>query len=143
MTSPDDANIFLKMLRVATPFLIIAAGFATAGDVSFNRDVRPILSNNCYYCHGTDPNHRKGDRRLDTPEGALADIKGVKAIVPGKPNDSELIARILSDDPDTVMPPPKSNKSITSAEKEILRRWIAEGAKYEPHWAFVAPVRPP
>jgi len=115
---------------------------ATTPPVSFNREVRPILSNNCYYCHGTDPNHRKGDRRLDTREGALADIKGVRAVVSGKPSDSDLIARILSTDPDVQMPPPKSNKTITGAEKETLRRWIEEGAKYEPHWAFVAPVRP-
>jgi hypothetical protein len=128
---------------VMIPLLIFAGGLAAAGEVSFNRDVRPILSNNCYYCHGTDPNHRKGDRRLDTPEGAMSEIDGVKAVIPGKPDDSELIVRILSDDPEKVMPPPKSNKSITSTEKEILRRWIAEGAKYEPHWAFVAPERPP
>ena len=143
MTTTGGANILPPMPRVVIPLLIFASGLAAAGEVSFNRDVRPILSNNCYYCHGTDPNHRKGDRRLDTPEGAMAEIEGVKAIVPGKPGDSELIARIMSDDPEMVMPPPKSNKSITSAEKEILRRWIAEGAKYEPHWAFVAPVRPP
>jgi Protein of unknown function (DUF1553)/Protein of unknown function (DUF1549)/Planctomycete cytochrome C len=143
MTTRSGANILARMQRVVISLLVFAGGLAAAGEVSFNREVRPILSNNCYYCHGTDPNHRKGDRRLDTPEGAMADIKGVKAVVPGKPDDSDLIARILSDDPDTVMPPPKSNKSITSAEKEILRRWIAEGAKYEPHWAFVAPVRPP
>lgn len=116
---------------------------AAPESVSFNREVRPILSNNCYYCHGTDSNHRKGDRRLDTPEGAMADIEGVKAVVPGKPDDSDLIARILSEDPDIMMPPPKSNKSISAEEKETLRQWIAEGAKYEPHWAFVAPVRPP
>ncbi|MES2921830.1 MAG: PSD1 and planctomycete cytochrome C domain-containing protein [Verrucomicrobiota bacterium] len=143
MTTTGGANILRLMRRVVIPLLIFAGGLAAAGEVSFNRDVRPILSNNCYFCHGTDPNHRKGDRRLDTPEGAVAKIDGVRAVVPGKPEDSELIARILSDDPEMVMPPPKSNKSITSAEKEILRRWIAEGAKYEPHWAFVAPVRPP
>ncbi len=131
------------MYRLVTTFLIIAGGLSAAAGVSFNREVRPILSDNCYQCHGTDANHRKGDRRLDTTEGATADIDGVKAIVPGKPDDSELIARILSDDPDVLMPPPKSNKSVTPAEKEILRRWISEGAKYEPHWAFVAPVRPP
>jgi len=131
------------MYRIATPFLMIACGFSNAAEVSFNRDVRPILSNNCYYCHGTDPNHRKGDRRLDTPEGALAENDGVRAVVPGKPRDSDLIARILSKDPDVMMPPPKSNKSITPAEKEILRRWIEEGAKYEPHWAFLTPVRAP
>ncbi len=131
------------MIRIKSTFILLITCNGALAEVSFNRDVRPILSNNCYYCHGTDPNHRKGDRRLDTPEGAMADIDGVKAIVPGKPDDSELIARILSADPDVVMPPPKANKSVSPAEKDILRRWIAEGAKYEPHWAFLTPIRPP
>ena len=131
------------MFRIKPIFILWITCAAAMAEVSFNREVRPILSNNCYQCHGTDANHRKGDRRLDTPDGAMADIDGVKAIVPGKPDDSELIARILSDDPDLKMPPAKSNKSVTPAELEILRRWISEGAKYEPHWAFVAPARPP
>lgn len=123
-------------------FLFTLSAISGAAEVSFNREVRPILSENCYFCHGTDANHRKGDRRLDTPDGAYAEIEGVRAVVPGKPSDSELIARILSKDEDEVMPPPKSNKSLTIEQKDTLRRWIAEGAKYEPHWAFVAPVRP-
>ncbi len=122
--------------------MLTATVVAAEPPVSFNREVRPILSENCYYCHGTDPNHRKADRRLDTREGALADIDGIKAIVPGKPDESDAIERLLSTDPDEQMPPPKSNKTLTAADKETLRRWVAEGAKYEPHWAFVAPVRP-
>lgn len=129
----------MKILPLVISLLPLAA---LGGSVSFNRDVRPILSDKCYYCHGTDPDHRKGDRRLDTREGALADIDGVKAIVPGKPDESDAIVRILSTDDDELMPPPKSHKTLTAAEKETLRRWVAEGAKYEPHWAFVAPVRP-
>lgn len=132
------------------PFLLPILGLAgiclvaeAAGPpVSFNRDIRPILSENCYYCHGTDANHRKGDRRLDTRDGALAEIEGVRAIVPGKPDESSLIARILSADEEQVMPPPDSNKTLSGEQKELLRRWIAEGAVYEPHWAFVAPLRP-
>jgi len=143
MTGTARTASLPPMHRFPAVLLIIASVQTAAAEVSFNREVRPILSNNCYYCHGTDPNHRKGDRRLDTPEGAFAENHGVRAIVPGKPDDSELIARIMSEDPDEVMPTPKSNKSITSAEKEILRRWIAEGAKYEPHWAFLVPVRAP
>ncbi len=122
--------------------LLISFMEVTAGDVSFNRDVRPILSDKCYYCHGTDPDHRKGDRRLDTREGALAEKDGVRAIVPGKPQDSDLIVRILSKEKDELMPPPKSHKILSPGEKEILQRWVAEGAKYEPHWAFIAPKRP-
>jgi hypothetical protein len=130
----------MKILPLA---LLIFSSLAAWGEgVSYNREVRPILSDKCFYCHGTDPDHRKGDRRLDTREGALADIDGIRAIVPGKPEESDAIIRILSDDKDELMPPPKSHKTLTAAEKETLRRWVAEGAKYEPHWAFVAPVRP-
>lgn len=125
----------LVILLLLTPAL-------RAAELSFNRDVRPILSDKCYYCHGSDSNHRKADRRLDTREGALADLDGVKAIVPGNPEASDAIQRIFSTDEDEVMPTPKSHKTLTAAEKEILRRWVAEGAKYEAHWAFVAPVRP-
>lgn len=131
-------------MKCFAPILLLLTALpAAAAPVSFNREVRPILSDKCYYCHGTDPHHRKGDRRLDTPEGAFADIDGIKAIVPGKPEESDAIIRILSDDKDELMPPPSSHKTLTVAEKETLRRWVAEGAKYEPHWAFVAPVRPP
>jgi len=137
-------TVFIRIPTLG--WLVLAAAAlplsAATPPVSFNREVRPILSNNCFFCHGTDPNHRKADRRFDTREGALADIKGVRAVVPGRPSDSDLITRILSTDPDVQMPPPKSNKTITDAEKETLRLWIEEGAKYEPHWAFVAPVRP-
>lgn len=111
-------------------------------ELSFNRDVRPILSDKCYYCHGTDPNHRKADRRLDTREGALANLDGVVAVVPGKPDESDAIIRVFSTEDDELMPPPKSHKILTAEEKEILRQWVLEGAKYEPHWAFVPPVRP-
>src|SRR3954464_14204819 len=108
----------------AWPLTLLLLAAATRADelpVSFNRDVRPILSEKCYYCHGTDPNHRKADRRLDTREGALADIDGAKAIVPGKPEESDAIARILSKDADEQMPPPKANKTLSAAEKETLR----------------------
>ena len=103
--------------------------------MSFNRDIRPILSENCYFCHGFDPSHREADLRLDTFEGAIAE----KAIVPGKPEESEVIKRIYSTDPDEIMPVPKSHRTLTTAQKETLKTWIAQGAKYEPHWAFIPP----
>ena len=103
--------------------------------LSFNRDIRPILSENCYFCHGFDPSHREADLRLDTFEGAIAE----KAIVPGKPEESEVIKRIYSTDPDEIMPVPKSHRTLTTAQKETLKTWIAQGAKYEPHWAFIPP----
>ncbi len=130
--------------RALPLFLLGLSGMSAAAQtpVSFNREVRPILSDRCYSCHGSDASHRKADRRLDTPEGALAKLDGIKAVVPGKPEESDAIERIFSDDADEKMPPPKSNKTLTAAEKETLRRWVVEGAKFEPHWAFVAPVRP-
>ncbi len=107
--------------------------------ISFDRDIQPILSENCYYCHGTDPAHREGDLRLDLREDAL----DAGAIVSGKPEKSEIIARIHSHDPDDLMPPPDSNRKLTKAQKDLLARWIKEGAEYTAHWAFTplpAPV---
>lgn len=105
--------------------------------MSFNRDIRPILSDNCFYCHGFDPKNRKADLRLDTPDGATAEHDGSRAIVPGDPAHSELWARINSDDKDEVMPPPKAHKTVTAAQKETLKRWIEQGAKYQSHWSFI------
>jgi hypothetical protein len=111
---------------------------AAEGKVSFNRDIRPILSENCYYCHGPDEKHREEDLRLDIRAAAIK----AGAIVPGKPEESDLIERIFTDDEDEIMPPPKSHKVISGAQKELLKRWITEGAEYEEHWAFVAPKQP-
>ncbi|WP_010582344.1 PSD1 and planctomycete cytochrome C domain-containing protein [Schlesneria paludicola] len=114
-----------------------------AGRVDFNRDVRPILSDNCFLCHGPDDANRKGGLRLDQRNGALAAAEsGEKSIVPGKPEASELVRRILSDDADLVMPPTASKKSrLTKSQVTILRRWIEQGAEYTSHWAFKAPER--
>ena len=113
---------------------------AMAAEVSFNRDIRPLLSDNCYYCHGFDEKHREAGLRLDVRESALADNDGVRAIVPGDPDKSELWLRIISEDEDEVMPPPKAHKKpFTSEQKELIKRWIEQGAKYEAHWAFVPP----
>jgi hypothetical protein len=111
---------------------------AWAAPLDFNRDVRPILSENCFYCHGQDPNKREADLRLDVREDAVK----AKAFVPGDPAMSDLVERIFSTDKDDMMPPPKSHRVLTVAQKETLKRWIAEGANYAPHWAFVAPSRP-
>lgn len=106
--------------------------------VDFNRHIRPILSNNCFFCHGPDEAKREGDLRLDVREDAIEAF----AFVPGDTEDGELLHRIFSDDPDEVMPEPGSNKSLTEAEKRLLKRWIAEGAEYENHWSY-APVERP
>ncbi len=113
-----------------------------ADSISFNRDIRPILSNNCYGCHGFDANHRAADLRLDQREAAIAVVDGVAALVPGDPAKSSAWLRIASTDPDEIMPPPESHKQLSADEKDLIKRWIAEGAEYEPHWAFVAPKRP-
>ncbi|MFM1770444.1 MAG: hypothetical protein RJA22_2973 [Verrucomicrobiota bacterium] len=106
--------------------------------VDYNTDVRPILAENCFYCHGPDGNKREADLRLDVRADALAS----KAFVPGNPGASELMRRLLSTDPDEVMPPPDSHRKVTPAQREVLRRWIAEGAVYREHWAFVPARRP-
>lgn len=110
---------------------------------SYNRDIRPILSDKCLSCHGFDPKHRKADLRLDVPEGAYAkNSDGVVGIKPGSPAESEVWKRIISTEKDKVMPPPESHKNLSTEEKDLLRKWIEAGAPYEKHWAFVLPVRP-
>lgn len=106
--------------------------------LDFNRDIRPILAENCFYCHGQDANKRQAELRLDVRDVAIE----AGAIVPKDLAASELVARINSNDPEELMPPPKSNRRLSSEQKRRLERWIEEGANYAPHWAFVAPKRP-
>ena len=105
--------------------------------IVFNRDVRPILSDNCFLCHGPDANRRKGKLRLDLREEALKK----DAFVPGKPDESELVKRIGTSKDDDLMPPRDSHKQLTSRQKEILKRWVAQGASYQLHWSYEAPVK--
>ncbi len=109
-----------------------------AGKLEYNRDVRPILSENCFACHGPDKGGRKGKFRLDQRDAALQK----EAFKPGDPDNSELIKRINTTNLDDLMPPADSNKHLTQAQKDTLKRWIAEGAEYQPHWAYIKPVRP-
>jgi len=113
---------------------------------SFSRDIKGILSNRCLRCHGPDAASRhgggEGGLRLDTFEGATADLGGHAAIVPGRPEASEIIARITSDDPDVMMPPPDAGDRLPAKQVELLKRWVSAGATYEPHWAYVTPKRP-
>jgi hypothetical protein len=121
----------------------LAAVLATQS-VDFNRDVRPILANHCFKCHGLDALDRKAGLRLDSRETATAAVKsGRRPIVPGKPDQSEMIRRIFADDEDERMPPVAVNNPLTDAQRGTLRRWIAEGAVYAPHWAFVPPRQAP
>ncbi|GIW87757.1 MAG: hypothetical protein KatS3mg108_2081 [Isosphaeraceae bacterium] len=129
--------------RFAAALLGVAAVAAPAarGDeraLEYNRDVRPILAENCFSCHGPDSASRKANLRLDQREAALE----AGAIVPGAPDESELIARIFSEEAEEVMPPPQTHKVLSVEQKQTLRRWIEQGAEYQPHWAFLPPRRP-
>lgn len=115
--------------------------------VDFNRDIRPILSGRCFACHGPDEDERMGGGehglRLDTPSGAVEDLGGYAAIVPGSPDASELAVRIRSKEDYEQMPPPDSGKRLTASEVALIVRWIEQGASYSRHWSYVKPVRPP
>ncbi len=145
MTVPPPARTRLAALIA----LLGLAPAAAAADpprrppVDFNRQVLPILSENCFACHGPDPKARKAKLRLDTKDGAFAELRdGGFAIVPGKPAESALVERVTADD-ESVMPPAKSGKKLKKEQIELLRRWVAEGAVWKPHWAYVPPQRPP
>ena len=132
---------------VLTLAAILAAGtvcsLAETAKVQFNRDVRPILSDNCFHCHGPDPGSRKAGLRLDTLAGLTAATKKKgTVVVPGHPEQSELWARIVTTDKDDAMPPEESHKSLKDSDKRVFKQWIEEGAAWQPHWAFIKPVRP-
>jgi hypothetical protein len=115
------------------------AGHADAPP-DFNRDIRPILSRNCFACHGPDEHDRRGGLRLDVRDAATSELdSGSTAIVPGELYASELVARIHDTDPDTIMPPPETNHVLSADQKRLLEKWIEAGAPYSPHWAYVAP----
>lgn len=130
---------FVMLLAVTTGPLLLA----NEGDqVEFNRDIRPILSDKCFACHGADAQTREADLRLDTFSGATNSGSSGKAIVPGDPDASEMLQRILSDDPDLKMPPANAHKELSSEEIEILKTWIRQGATYQQHWSF-EPIQSP
>ena len=110
--------------------------------IKFNRDVRPILSSKCFHCHGPSEKSRKANLRLDLKESAFSDRKGVRAVVGGKPKSSELWHRIMENDPEEIMPPPEAKKALSKDEKDILTKWIEQGAQWEGHWSFL-PINKP
>jgi hypothetical protein len=112
------------------------------GAIDFSHDIQPILSDNCYHCHGPDEKDRKAKLRLDTKEGAYRNVDGKAVIAPGKSAQSELIRRITTKDEDDLMPPPKSNRKLTPQQIDLLRRWVDQGAPWGQHWAFETPRRP-
>ena len=127
-------NEFIKYFTL----LLIITGVVNADEkVSFNFEIRPILSDKCFYCHGPDNENRKAKLRLDTPEGALKALKkGRHPIVKGQPQKSEVWKRIVTTDEDDLMPPPDSNLSLSDKEKNLIKKWIEQGAEYKSHWAF-------
>lgn len=132
---PGNLAFVCILLNSATSF---GQDVRSNSQIGFNDQIRPILSEYCFACHGPDSASRKADLRLDSRQSAL----DAGAVEPGKPNESELIARILSDDPDTVMPPPTTGKTLKPEEKLLLCKWIEAGAEWEAHWAFIKPTRP-
>jgi Protein of unknown function (DUF1553)/Protein of unknown function (DUF1549)/Planctomycete cytochrome C len=143
MKPTGAAGCALVMGAWTAAWLTICPALAAAEEkVSFNQDIRPILSDKCFHCHGFDEKERKGELRLDLPAEALKGGKSGPVIVPRKPLESELMKRVLTTDPDEVMPPPKRHKAVTGAEAELLSKWISQGAEYQGHWAFIKPGRP-
>lgn len=128
----------MRRVTLATTLVLTAAAWSAPGKIEYNRDVRPILADNCFACHGPDSAARKADLRIDNREDAIKS----EAIVPGKPDKSPLVERIFSTEKSELMPPAKTNKKLTAAQKEILKQWIAEGAEYQAHWSFIPPSRP-
>ncbi len=131
--------------RLSAVLAVISFQLAPLGaaqeKLSFNRDIRPILSDKCFACHGTDAKHRDSGRRLDTPEGAYVQTDGIIAIKPGDLDKSDAWVRITSEDKDEKMPPPKSHKLLSKEEKELIGKWIKQGAGYQKQWAFEAPLK--
>ena len=133
-----SASIRAATLGLLLTGSLVAADPVAVNELSFNRDIRPILVENCFSCHGADSAGRKAELRLDQRDVAVES----GAIVPGDTDSSVMLDRIFSDDPDEMMPPPAHKKTLAPEQKEMLKRWIAEGAAYEPHWSFLPPQRP-
>jgi mono/diheme cytochrome c family protein len=146
------AALTVALVAVLAPFVswrqakaaaATARAFELPDTIAFNEHIRPIFVNNCFRCHGSDPGSRKAELRLDRPEFAFAPrANGQPVIVTGNPGASALVRRITSTDPDTVMPPPETHKTLEPREIALLERWIEDGAPYQPHWAFIKPERP-
>jgi hypothetical protein len=138
--------------RLRTTVVLLGAAASVMGlgarttfaddEIVFSRDIRPILSQNCFDCHGPDDKQRKADLRLDSKDGLFTELGGQTPFVPFKPEKSEALRRMASDEPDERMPPPKIGKRVSAAQLDLIRRWIAQGAKWSQHWSYLPPVRP-
>ena len=136
------ATVLEAVSTVVSARAVAQADRALPDRIEFNRDIRPILSDKCLSCHGPDESQRKADLRLDVPEGALADLGGYFAVVPGEIAKSEVWRRITAADETERMPPAESGKNLTPTDRELLRQWIEQGAEYQQHWSFIRPGRP-
>ncbi len=132
------------LVLLAWVVIAVSRVVAVEPEIGYRDDILPILSDRCFKCHGPDSASRQAGLRLDRRDDVIAKLEsGATAIVPGRAADSALVERIMSNDPDVAMPPADSGKTLSASEKALLRRWIESGAEYQPHWAFVAPARPP
>lgn len=136
-TTRVNSRTAAALLSPLLPFFALPVSAKEAGEIDFNRDIRPILSDKCFFCHGPDANDRKADLRLDTAEGARA------VLVPGGTGESEFLHRITTTDPGELMPPEESHKTLSSGEIDLLTRWVRSGAAYSDPWAYVAPGKHP
>ncbi|MGQ0635064.1 MAG: PSD1 and planctomycete cytochrome C domain-containing protein [Planctomycetaceae bacterium] len=144
---PRRTRMTMRSSLVPTLVVTLAGTIAGADEpadtrVSFSRDIRPILSDACYQCHGPDKNQRKADLRLDLRQDLYETPDGRTLVVPGKLDESELYARLIETDPEARMPPPKSARQLSPGEINLIRRWIAQGGQWQGHWAYVLPERP-
>ena len=137
-------SIVLLSLSIAVtdwPTAAAAQSSQATKPVDFNRDIRPILSDTCFTCHGPDEQTQQAGLRLDTKEGAFADRGGYQVIVPGKAAESRLFQRVSAKEESLRMPPPTADRKLTQHQIDLLRRWIDEGARWETHWAYAPPKR--
>jgi len=134
----------MTTLRLALALMLAGLGRLQAGEqpIQFNRDIRPILAENCFYCHGPDPAARKASLRLDREEGFFGQRENGQTVIKGKPDESPLYQRLTSEDKDEKMPPPKAHHILKPAQIALLKDWIAQGAPWQPHWSLVKPERP-
>jgi hypothetical protein len=149
LATHHNAQPYRRIFRAMIPLLALVPPTLVATNsllgqspakVRFNRDIRPIMSDTCFKCHG--PGTREADLRLDVREDAIKETgSGVVPIVPGKPDESEAVRRVLSTDPDEIMPPADSNKTLTAEQKSLIKAWVEQGAEYERHWSFEQPVK--
>ncbi len=141
---PDLRPFMRTRIFLLTALALASVAIPGSAETDYNRQIRPILADHCFACHGPDAKARKAGLRLDLREDALKPAKsGAVAIIPGDATRGELLARITASDADEIMPPPKSRKELSPAQIELLRQWISEGAVYQNHWAFEPPVRSP